>query len=280
MEWKKTLFDGLDAWEIRDGEWTMIAVSGIGPRIAFLGKDGRNLLYWDNNPGGSRGEWKLRGGHRVWLTRPYADESEDTYLTDNAPCRAETEGSRLTLTAPAHPVHRLERGMEITARGGGRFTVTNFVKNTGDMIYSGGVWSPTCIDPRGKTLRVPLGCEDASWDVVQIAIPRVFAGNRTMLEDPQVTFEGNDLVARSRGHVTKRCARAPKGIVQMECDDTGVIFRKKTEWNRYAAYPLNGCNVAFFIGEGNWMGEIETFGPEEAILPGQTIRNTEEWELL
>lgn len=280
MKWKKTVFDNLEAWELCDGEWTMIAVSGIGPRIAFLGKDGNNLLYWDTKPGGGRGDWKLRGGHRVWLSRPYADESEDTYLTDNAPCAVATDGVRLVLTAPAHPVHHLERGMEITAHGNGRFTVTNFVKNTGDLIYSGGVWSPTCIDPRGKTLRIPLGQNEISWDVVHIAIPRIFAGNRTMLEDPQVSFEGNDLVARCQGHVLKRCAQAPKGIVRMECDDTGLVFQKKVVWNPTAAYPLNGCNVAFFIGENNWMGEIETFGPEQAIIPGQTIRNTEEWELL
>ena len=28
------------------------------------------------------------------------------------------------------------------------------------------------------------------------------------------------------------------------------------------------------------MGEIETFGPEQPILPGETIYNTEEWSII
>ena len=80
MSWNQTIFDGAEAYEwISDG-WRMVAVSAYGPRIAYLGKEqGDNLLYWDTAPGAERGEWKLRGGHRVWLTRPQADESEDTY---------------------------------------------------------------------------------------------------------------------------------------------------------------------------------------------------------
>lgn len=276
MVWEKTVFDGLEAWTINDGKWTMTAVSGCGPRIAFLGKE-KNLLYWDTKPGGKRGEWKLRGGHRVWLSRPYADESEDTYLTDNEPCATEVQGAMLTLISPAHPVHKLERGIRIIARGGGHFTVTNFVHNIGDLIYSGGVWSPTCIEPAGKILRIPLGVEDATWDVVHVVIPRVFAGNHTVLEDPQVRFEGNDLTVRPTGRVVKRCAASPKGIVRMECPD-GIVLQKKVRYVPGAAYPMN-CNVAVFAGDNCWMGEIETFGIEQPIIPGQTIENIEEWEL-
>ena len=279
MSWNLTIFDGAEAYEwISDG-WRMVAVSAYGPRIAYLGKEqGDNLLYWDTAPGAERGEWKLRGGHRVWLTRPQADESEDTYVSDNAPCAVQRDGNILTLTAPPHPTHHLERGMRITALGGGRFIVANFIKNAGSMIYSGGVWSPTCIDPRGKVLRIPLGTE-ASWDVVHLVIPRVFAGNHTQLEDPQVTFEKNDLVARSQGHVMKRCAFSPRGIVQMEWPDRGITLRKKVDCVPFASYPL-GCNVGIFIGEDNWMGEIETFGQEQPILPGETIYNTEEWSII
>ena len=259
MPWTQTRFDGLDALTFCQGQWRITAVSEMGPRIAFLGED-ENLLYWRKD-GMVRGDWRLHGGHRVWLTRPMADESEDTYLSDNAPCAVRLDGDILTLTAPAHPVHRLERGFTIEPLEEGRFRVTSFVKNTGELIYSGGVWAPTCVVPDGRELRIPLGQEGTSWDLVKVVIPRVFAGNTLALDDPQVRFEQNDLVLRPAGKVCKRCAWAPQGRVELH-------------WP-----PLDGCNVAVFAGEGNWMAELETYGPEQPILPGQTVAHTEIWEL-
>ena len=73
MPWEKTRFEGLEALTFVRGRWRITAVCEMGPRIAFLG-GGENLLYWQKD-GMVRGDWKLMGGHRVWLTRPMADES-------------------------------------------------------------------------------------------------------------------------------------------------------------------------------------------------------------
>lgn len=280
MKWEKTTFDGLEGYAVTSGDWEMIVISQCGPRIAFLGeKGGKNLLYWDQK-GVIRGEYHLMGGHRVWITRPMADESEDTYLSDNAPCRVTIEGSAITVTAPAHPVHQLERGMRIEALAqAGCFRVTNIIKNAGGLIYSGGVWSPTCIVPDGCVLRIPLGEEDTTWDIVKVVIPRVFAGNTVRLDDPQVTFEGNDMVVRPQGMVCKRCVAAPKGIIEMTLPEKGISFTKQVAYERFGRYPLDGCNLAVFVGQDNWMAEMETFAPEQPILPGQTVEHSELWRL-
>lgn len=277
MPWTQIRFDGLDAMTFEQGRWRITAVYGMGPRIAFLG-DEENLLYWQKD-GMVRGDWRLHGGHRVWLTRPMADESEDTYLSDNVPCAVRLDGDKLTLTAPAHPVHRLERGLTIEPVGEGRFRVTSFVTNTGGLIYSGGVWAPTCVVPDGRELRIPLGQEGTSWDLVKVVIPRVFAGNTLALDDPQVRFEENDLVVRPAGKVCKRCAWAPQGRVELRWPERGLTFAKTVKPQPFGSYPLDGCNVAVFAGEGNWMAELETYGPEQPILPGQRVEHTEFWEL-
>ena len=279
MNWEKTTFDGLEGYAIISGAWKLIVISECGPRIAFLGEtDGENLLYWDKT-GVIRGEYHLMGGHRVWITRPMADESEDTYLSDNAPCEAVIDGNTITVTSPAHPVHQLERGMRIEALEEGCFRVTNFVKNAGGLIYSGGVWSPTCIVPDGRVLRVPLGEDDTTWDIVKVVIPRVFAGNTVRLDDPQVTFEGNDMVVRPAGMVCKRCMAAPKGTIEMTWPEKGITFTKTAAYERFGRYPLDGCNLAVFVGADNWMAEMETFGPEQPIIPGQTVEHTETWRI-
>lgn len=279
MEWRKTVFDGLEGYTLLSGGWRLTAVSECGPRIAFLGPEGgENVLYWAT-PGVSRGAWRLRGGHRVWLTRPMADESEDTYLPDNEPCGVAVEGAAITLTAPPQPVNRLERAIRIEAlEEEGAFRVTNLVRNTGDLIYSGGVWSPTCINPEGAELRLPLGDDEATWDIVKLVIPRRFANNETQLDDPQVRFEGNTLVVRPMGRVCKRCVSAPKGLIELKTQ-SGLRFTKRSVYDRQGRYPLDGCNLAVFVGQGNWMGEMETFGVEQPIIPGQTIANTELWKL-
>jgi len=279
MKWEKTVFDGLEGYSVTSGKWELIVISECGPRIAFLGeKGGENLLYWDRK-GVIRGEYHLMGGHRVWISRPMADESEDTYLSDNAPCDVKIDGCSITVTSPAHPVHQLERGMRIEALEEGCFRVTNFVKNCGGLIYSGGVWSPTCIVPDGRVLRIPLGEDDTTWDIVKVIIPRVFAGNTVRLDDPQVTFEGSDMVVRPQGMVCKRCVAAPKGTIEMTWPEKGITFTKKIPYQRFGNYPLDGCNLAVFVGQDNWMAEMESFAPEQPIIPGQTVEHSEIWRL-
>ncbi len=273
------IFDGLQAREIIDDYWRMVIVTQCGPRIAFLGrKDSENILYWDKT-GIIRDQWHLMGGHRVWITRPMADESEDTYQDDNTECAVEAIENGLIVTAPAHPYHQLERGMRIEWLAQGHYRITNFVKNTGSLIYSGGVWSPTCINPEGKVFRIPLGEDDVTWDIVKIVIPRVFAGNQLRLDDPQVCFDDNTMVVTPMGEVCKRCVCAPKGTIQMTWADKRITFSKTSDYTKGGRYPLDGCNLAVFIGKDNWMAEMESFGVEQSIIPNQTIFNTEVWEL-
>lgn len=273
-------FDGLEAIELKTAKVRMVVVTEIGPRIAFLGKvdSDENLLYWDKE-GVNRNGWKLCGGHRVWMTRPGADESEDTYALDNETCKVEMLEDGVMVTGKTSDFAKIERGMEIHVVDDETFEVINFVKNTGELIYSGGVWSPTCINPDNKEIRIPLGEDNTTWDLVTIVIPRVFAGNTVRIDDPQVTYEGNDMVVKSQGKVCKRCVKAPKGVISMYCPVQEVTFTKKVKYVEDGAYPLGGCNLAVFIGEDNWMGELESFGVEKSIKPNETIYNHEQWSL-
>ena len=275
---KRVQFDGYDAVEISTAAIKAVLVYEVGPRIAFFGKaDGPNLLYWDKE-GPSRNGWKLLGGHRVWLTRPMADESEDTYQPDNARCSMELNETKVVATAAANSVNQLERGMEVEIISENQLRVRNFVKNVGDLIYSGGVWSPTCINPNGKQIIIPLGVDDVSWDLVRIVIPLVFAGNHTSLEDDQAAFLGNNLVITPKGRTLKRCCCAPKGKVLLKCD--GYTFEKYAPYNKLMRYPFEGCNIACFVGKDNFMAEMESFGGESEIIPGDVIDNVEYWSIV
>lgn len=280
MNYQEIQWDGFEALEITTPQARLVVVTGMGPRIAFWGKpDGENLLYWQNDDLGREG-WLLKGGHRVWVTRPGADESEDAYALDNGPCAVEALENGLRVTGGMHPVFKIQRGLEIYQRSDDTFDVVSFLINQGPMLYSGGVWSPTCIDPvGGKEFGILLGDRDLSWDLIKIVIPRTFAGHSARVNDPQISFTEDMMLIRPEGIESKRMVMAPHGIIGMTWPDEQISFLKKAAYNPQGQYPL-GCNLAVYIGPDNFMVEMESYGEEQTVLPGQTIYNRETWKLI
>ncbi|MGE5137961.1 MAG: hypothetical protein ACM3JD_00755 [Rudaea sp.] len=280
MNIRPTQFDGLQALEITTAQVKLVAVTQVGPRIAFLGKpDGDNLLYWQRDDKGY-GEWRLLGGHRTWVTRPDADEAEDAYIPDNAPCQVETGGSTVTLTGSADPTFKIQRGIRIEAVDDSTFKVTGFVKNNGPMLYSGGVWSITCSNPAGgKEYGIPLFDPNGSWELCEIAIPRKWAGHTARVNDPQIELNEEFMIVRPQGVESKRALSARPGIIALTWSEKKLSFVKRAPFDPSGIYPM-GCNLAFYIGPGNFMLEMETMGPQRGLLPGESIESTETWKLL
>lgn len=87
------------------------------------------------------------------------------------------------------------------------------------------------------------------------------------------------MVVRPQGMVCKRCVAAPKGTIEMTWPEKGITFTKQVPYERFGRYPLDGCNLAVFVGQDNWMAEMESFAPEQPIIPGQTVEHSEMWRL-
>jgi hypothetical protein len=273
-------FDGLRAIEITTARLRMVVVAGLGPRIAYLGRlGGENLFYWKADDLGREG-WRLLGGHRVWATRPLADESEDAYAADNDPCEASESDGALTILGAPHAFLKTQRGITIRAVDEDTFEVTSFITNDGPMLYSSGVWCPTCIQPRpGMTFSIPLGDRLMPWDIIKIVIPRTWADHTSRVNDPQISFNEETLIIDPQGVETKRMVWAPLGIIAMTWPGQGISFVKRTHSNMHGQYPL-GCNVAAYIGPGNFMVEMESYGEERTLFPGDTVANVETWKVV
>src|SRR5437870_3151754 len=119
----------------------MVVVHEIGPRIASFGFGGLggprdNLLYWNDAGDVGRGHWRLRGGHRLWLTRPLADETEETYAPDDVRCRVRRMRDGVVVTAPPDAA-RLEKSLSVREHRGA-WIIEHRVRNVGDMMWSGG----------------------------------------------------------------------------------------------------------------------------------------------
>jgi hypothetical protein len=275
---RRTAHAGLAAVEIRHGGQRLVAVHEVGPRIAWYGRDGGdNLLYWDERGEHARGAWSLRGGHRLWVTRPGADESEETYGSDDAPCTVTVRGAVVTLTAPPDR-QRIERSLRITPAGGG-FALEHRLRNAGDMLWSGGAWALTCTRPRaGTRYGVPLGAPDG-WDVVHLVVPRRWGGGHSsMVADPQIAFHEHAIGLRPRGIETKRMLRCRPSMLGMSDPRAGVAFVKRSRFDGDGCYPL-ACNLAFYVGPRSFMVELETMSPQRVLAPGALLVHDERWTL-
>lgn len=279
MEIKPVSFSGLEAVELETPQARMVVVTGMGPRIAFWGRpQGENLLYWQRDDIGRQG-WILLGGHRVWMTRPGADESEDAYAPDNEPCEVRRLKNGVRVTGGLHPFLNIRRGIEVVQQSDSSFKVTSFLTNEGPMLYSGGVWGPTCINPAGgKEFGILLGDRQLTWDVVKVVIPRKFAGHISLVADPQISWSEDYMVCRPTGIESKRMVMAPHGMIAMTWPEQSLSFVKHSLYNPRGQYPF-GCNLALYAGPDNFMVEMESYGAQQTVLPGQTVVLEESWIL-
>lgn len=269
---------GLAALELVHGRARLVIVHAIGPRIAWFGARGRgNLLFWDDAGVHARGAWRLYGGHRLWTTRPDADESEETYAADNEPCRIREIRDGVAITAPADR-SRIEKTIAVRAHASGWF-VEHRVRNAGDMLWSGGAWALTCTLPRATTrYSVPLGSGDPRWDAFTMVVLRQWGGShRSRIADPQFQLRDDEIAIRARGHEAKRMIFAPRGTLQMRDAARGELT-KTAELVTGATYP-RGTNLAIYLGPSSFMVELETMSPIAQLLPGATLRHVEHWAL-
>jgi len=237
------------------------------------------LLYWDRSTR-QRSDWYLTGGSRVWVSRPMGDEAEDTYAGDNMPCKVEVGKNLVRVTGGVHPFLKIQRGFKVRALMDDTFEVTAFMKNCGDLLYSGGVWCPTCIDPSGdKEFGVPLGDWRSNWDVAKVVIPRRWGGHTSALDDPQISFTKDCLVLKPAGMETKRMLNASLGIVAVTWQEKRISFLKRSEFDPNGIYPVDS-NIALYEAPGNTFVEMEIMGSQHTIRPGEMIQLTETWKLV
>lgn len=270
--------DGLAAIELVDRRSRLVVVHAIGPRIAWFGARGRdNLLFWDHERRHARGAWRLYGGHRLWTTRPGADESEESYAPDNQPCRVRALAGGVAVIAPLE-ASRIEKSIAVRAVTSG-WRVEHRLRNAGDMLWSGGAWALTCTRPgRATRYRIPLGDPDPRWDAITMVVPRRWGGgHRSRFADPQFRSAEDAIAIRALGAEAKRMVFARPGAIEMTDDRRGA-FTKRAGVVPNADYPL-GTNLAVYLGPDRFMVELETMSPIVTLAPGESLRHVEHWTL-
>lgn len=276
---RKVRFQNESGVELTTSALRLVVVTSRGPRIAHFSRAGaENLLLWKTGKY-QRGKWDLCGGHRVWLTRPGADENEETYSPDNAACAVEFVRHGFTVTTPVDPLNRMVRGLTVRALAADRLELTHFAYNSSDMLWSGGLWGLTCTLPTPTTTYVCPLSDGSEWDSANVVFFKRWGGGHTgAYNDPQFWFSDEALLARSLGAENKRMMRTAAGILAMHDTGRDVLFAKHVAFSPQAQYPL-GCNLAFYTGPGSFMVEMETQSPFVNLRPAESFTHTETWAI-
>ncbi len=278
MAISEVTFDGLKAVELTTEKLRVVGVTQVGPRIAFFGlADGNNLLFWDPEKFVRKG-WNLYGGHRVWVTRPGADESEETYSPDNEQAEVEMLDDGFRITGAENPFNCTRRGVAVRVLSDDRLKVDNFVTNTGDMLFSAGVWALTCTVPKEGTIYAFLIGDGSAWDCFNLVMFRSWGGFDGAYNDPQISFTDDLMLINPQGRQNKRIVQCHAGICVMSDPARRFTFAKKVNYDPAGYYPL-GANMAIYIGPDNFMVEMETMGAQMTLKPGESAYNIETWLL-
>jgi hypothetical protein len=278
MTCKEIMFEGSKGIEISTKEVRLVITMECGPRIAYWGRPGEdNLLLWA--PGKYfRNEWDLLGGHRIWVTRPGADEGEETYVMDTEPCTVEYTDTGCIVTGTEDPATHIQRSIGVRVLGENRVEIDNSVANRGNLLFSGGVWPLTCTVPsENTTYAIPLG-DDSPWDYCKVVMFRRWETHTGGYDDDQFTFTSDMLLLTPKGKENKRMVQAVKGIIAMNDPERDILFAKKAPYFRDLTYPQD-CNIAIYTGPESFMVEMETMGAEKMLKPGESMSHTETWVL-
>lgn len=269
---------------LRNDEVEVIVTLEVGPRVIRYGRvGGANLLGEIQSDLGRAGEreWKLRGGHRLWVA---PEDPRRTYVPDNTALEPRVDGAVVRVTAPADAEFGLERTMVIALDPHGTdVTLTHLVRNAARASVEVAPWALTVMAPGGIEI-LPLPRRrphpgDAAVSAADFA-PRIAVALWPYFSfaDPRVTF--GDRLFRLR---QDPLATAPTKIGFAHREgwagywNDGTLFVKRFGYEEGARYPDGGCNFETYT-DANIL-ELESLGPLVTLGPGVETSHTERWSL-
>lgn len=262
----------------------LIVTLDVGPRVisyrrlGFPGGDdrGENVFKQYAEQLGGRGEadWKIRGGHRLWLA---PEDVKLSYALDNGPVTHEPVGENgLRVTQAATAPFWIEKRITLTLDAAGPgVTLHHEVVNRGPEPLRAAPWALSVMAPGGTGVipQPPLGEH-----------PRDLLPNRRMIVWPFT--DCSDGRFRPGPHLftlQQRAATQPFKLgLRHEGGWAGYLlgrkfFAKTVAHEPGADYPDDGCNFETFTNHE--MLEVESLAPLRTLAPGEGAAHLERWTL-
>ena len=271
-------FHGLPTGELANRHLTLEYLRGAGPRIVRLALAGtnENLLVElpDVTIPTSRGEYYLRGGHRLWHS---PEATPRSYLADDTGVGVEASGDVVRLVGPTEELTGIRKTVTIQLDADRpSVTVDHRLTNEGLWPVELAAWGITQL-PLGGVAVLPQ--QVAALDGVGLGPNRQlvlwpytrWADPRLQLADDYILLRADPLQPPCKvGYLNRQ------GWVAYLRG--GVLFVKRFEPRADQPHTDFGCNAEFYCNDE--FIEMESLGPLTRLEPGQSVDHRETWELL
>ena len=256
-----------------NGTVELIIPLEYGIRIAhfsFIGEE--NVFYEqpsDMKALTTEDGWRLRGGHRLWLT----PENTDTYYPDNEPIEYELKDNCILLTQALDKRLGVIKSICLSFGKGATVHLTHKIVNCNQNSISCSLWPVSVVAPGGIEY-IPLGKNREETGFYS----QITWWFHTSLGDERASYEKERIIIR---HLPidkpyKIGVGHPFGPVRYERN--GVAFEKSYVIDKTATYSDGGVSYETFFCMH--MAEIESLSPLYNIAPNGSAEHTETWNLL
>jgi hypothetical protein len=269
--WQNTL-------RLANEEMELLVTTDVGPRIlVYKTPSGENVLKTFDDQLGSSGEqqWRIRGGHRLWLA---PEDALLSYHLDNGPVawRYDSFSGEVVVESVQDSPQRIRKTLGIlSAAQGSRVSLRHTVVNEGDQPIMLSVWALTVMQAQGLEVipQPPLGEH-----------PRDLLPNRGVVLWPYTDLSDLRLTLGTKFWLLRQAPDYPPIKIGLAHREKWIaylsgetLYLKTFDYNPTAAYPDGGCNFETFTDSE--MLEIESLGPLVTLQPGESTNHHETWHL-
>ena len=258
-------------------EIELIVTTDMGPRIVKFGfVNSQNFFFLVPDHSGKTGgeEWRIYGGHRLWLA---PEAIPFSYNPDNEKVEFSIRDNCIKLIQPKESITGIVKEIEITlSHEKNEVKVLHRLinKNPGEVELS--AWPITMLGPGGRAIipQEPYGEGDdfllpsrslALWQYTKMNDSRWIWGEKYIQakHDPSFTSEQKIGITNKQGWAAYYL--------------NAEVLIKKFEYKTGVVYPDFNCNNEIYIC-GSYL-EMETLSALTKIAAGATLEHREHWLL-
>ena len=273
---KVACFDQPDCDRLSNGTVELVVPTAFGPRIARYGFVGQENVLGEA-PGGSvtdLGEWKPRGGHRLWHA---PEASPRSYSPDNARVERDISGGTIRLRQAVEPKVGIQKEMAATLDPSGtHVTVRHILTNRTLWPVELAAWAMSIMNGGGTVILPQEPYVDQPHNLLPVR-PLVM-WSYTDLSDPRFAIGAKYIRVRvmaDRNEPQKIGIGNKQGWAAYHHGRT--LFVKRAPWDDAARYPDYGSNCETYV-KGSFV-ELESLGPLQRLEPGASTEYVEQWYL-
>ena len=258
---------------LRNADTEIAVALDFGIRIVHVSCTGMENLFYvqpnDLSDGFVDGDWRLYGGHRLWLT----PESAQSTAPDNAPVTYIPEGNSVLFVQQPDAALNIQKRIRISFEEDGCVRVEQSIENLSDSPIIGAAWGVNTMAAGGKAT-VEFGCRKKGGFNPQ----RVVAlWSDTSLHDPRLEFGRDYLKAEFKPLKDYLKVGLYSNPGKAVLENKGQRFTLTYDAQPIECYDDNGCNFELYMCV--YFMELESLGVKTEILPGQCATHVEHWKL-